>query len=317
MAGARKIAFIFNPAGPELEALVRDKFAGAAEFLMPEEAVERIQEFSALMTMDRKLPDGLLSRAKALEWVHIQSHGFYKVLTPELRAHPATVTNARGAHPESVSEHIFAMLLALMRHLRDYTRLQQEHRWERITMDTLYEKTLCIIGVGNIGSAVARRAKGFGMRVIGVDIAPVVCESVDELVGPREMDAAIARSDVVAVCVPYNDDTAGMFCRRRMQMLKHGAYLVNIARGGIVDEVTLREMLDERRIAGAGFDVFETEPLPADSPLWDAPNLVLLPHTASQTELSRRRLKEIAVENIRRYLAGEPLLNVVKRGTVP
>ena len=317
MAGARKIAFMFNPAGPELEALVRDKFAGAAEFLMPEEIVERIEEFSALMTMDRKLPDGLLAYAKALEWVHIQSHGFYKVLTPELRAHPATVTNSRGAHPESVSEHVFAMLLGLMRHLREYTRLQQEHRWQPITMDTLYEKTLCIVGVGNIGSAVARRAKGFGMRVIGVDIAPVVCESVDELVGPIEMDAAIARADVVAVCVPYNDDTAGMFGRRRLQMLKQGAYLINIARGGIVDEATLREMLHERRIAGAGFDVFETEPLPADSPLWDAPNLILLPHSASRTELSRRRLKEVAVENIRRFLAGEPLLNVVKRGMVP
>jgi phosphoglycerate dehydrogenase-like enzyme len=317
MAGARKIAFVFNPAGQELEALVREKYPGVAEFVTPGEATQRIEEFSAVMTMDRKLPDDMLERGKGLEWVHVQSHGFYKALTPELKAHQATVTNARGAHPESVSEHIFGMLFGLVRHLREYARLQQEHRWERITMDTLFEKTLCIVGVGNIGSAVARRAKGFGMQVIGVDIVPVVCEALDELVGPREMDAAIARSDIVAICVPYTDETAGMFSRRRLQLLKPGAYLINIARGGIVDEEALLEMLQQGRISGAGFDVFETEPLPPESPLWDAPNLILLPHSASQTELSRRKLKEITMENIRRFLAGEPLLNVVKRGIAP
>ncbi len=317
MAGARKIAFIFNPVGPELESLVCGKYPGQVEFIKPEDLPTRAGEFSAIMVMDRQLPAGTFERADALEWVHVQSHGFYKVLTPELSAHRATVTNSRGAHPESVSEHVFTMLLGLMRHLKEYARQQAEHKWQPINMDTLFGKTMCIIGVGNVGSAVARRARGFGMRVIGVDILPVVCESVDELVGPAEMDAAIARSDVVAICVPYNEGTARMFDRRRLQMLKQGAYLVNIARGGIVDEKMMREMLEQGRLSGACFDVFETEPLPPDSPLWDAPNLILLPHSASRTALSRSKLQEIAVENIRRFLTGEPLLNVIKRGIVP
>jgi len=317
MAGAKRVAFIFNPVGPELESLVSSKYPGQAEFIKPEDLVARAGEFSAVVTMDRQLPGGVLERANALEWVHAQSHGFYKLLTPELRAHQATVTNSRGAHPESVSEHVFAMLLGLMRHLREYAHQQAEHRWQPINMDTLFGKTICVIGVGNVGSAVARRAKGFGMRVIGVDIEPVICESVDELVGPREMDTAIARSEVVAVCVPYSDETARMFDRRRLQMLRQGAYLVNIARGGIVDEKTLREMLEDGRLSGACFDVFETEPLPPESPMWDAPNLILLPHSASRTDLSRSRLKEIAAESVRRFLAGEPLLNVIKRGIAP
>jgi phosphoglycerate dehydrogenase-like enzyme len=311
---AKRIVFVANFVGPELESAATTAYPGIVEFMQPEDLVLCAHEIDAVMALDRPLPLEFLARADRLVWVHSQSHGYYNLLSPEMEAHPATVTNSRGAHPESVSEHVFAMLLGLMRHLAEYMSYQTEHKWQRVTMDTLYGKTMCVIGVGNIGSAIARRAKGFGMRVVGVDIVPIVCDAVDELVGLERLDGALSSADVVSISVPYTNQTAGMFDSRRLHMMKKGAYLINTARGGIVDETTLVDMLKSGRLAGAGFDVFSAEPLPAGSPLWDAPNTILLPHSASQTALSRRRVMEIAIENIRRFLSGEPLLNIVKNG---
>lgn len=309
----KRIVFIHNPAGQALETAVKEKFGECVEFMSPERAALLAGEFDALMTIDRKPEPGLF-RGTRLKWVHAQSHGFGQLLIPELMSHPATVTNSRGCHSESVAEHVFAMLLGLMRKLKEYRECQAAHKWQRYTMDTLYGKTMCVVGVGSIGSAVARRARAFGMKVVGIDVVPVVCEAVDQLLGPQELDSALAAADVVTICVPFNPTTRNMFDSRRLHMMKPGSYLINIARGGIVDESTVLELLNQGRLKGAGFDVFETEPLPPESPLWDAPNMIVLPHSASQTDLSRRRLVELVVENIRRFLAGEPLINVVKQG---
>ncbi len=313
----KRIAFIINPVGPRLVTEMEARFPGVAEFYKPDEIAPIADRFDAVMAIDRALPEGFLPAASRLKWVHAQCHGFGFLLNDELIEHGATVTNARGVHAESVAEHAFSMLLGLTRRLAEYRQIQQEHRWQRLMTDTLVGKTMCVIGVGTIGSAIARRAKSFDMKVAGVDIRPVVCESLSSLSGPDDLDSAISTADVVAVAVPFNETTRNMFPRDRLLKMKPGSYLINIARGGIVDEQAVVDMLNSGRLKGAGFDVFETEPLPADSPMWDAPNCILLPHSASFTEFCYDRLLELVSEQIRRFLAGEPLLNVVKEGLAP
>lgn len=314
MTTATRIAFIVNTVGPHLESTMKERFPGVVEFYRPDEIVAIADQLDAVMAIDRALPAGFLANATRLKWVHAQSHGFASLVDESLKKHPATVTNSRGVHAEPVAEHVFGMLLYLTRRLREYTQFQQEHRWARVEQDSLFGKTMCVVGVGTIGSAVAKRARAFGMRVHGVDLLPIVCDSLDSLSGPHDLDRVLASSDIVVIAVPYNETTRGMFDRKRLYTMKPGAYLINIARGGIVDEATLLEVLQSGRLSGAGFDVFETEPLPPTSPLWAAPNSIMLPHSASWTALSRSRLLELVGEQIRRFLAGEPLLNVVKPG---
>jgi phosphoglycerate dehydrogenase-like enzyme len=192
---------------------------------------------------------------------------------------------------------------------------QRRRIWRRAevtgAMRELSGSTMVVVGLGNIGRAIARRAVGFEMRVLGIDVVPADPPPGVEAVWPVErLEEALPQADVLAIAAPFTPQTAGLIDGRRVGLLPQGALVVAISRGGILDEAALLEGLRSGRLAGAGLDVFAEEPLPADSPLWDVPNLLVSPHCSGSSWQTRERVWSITADNVRRFLAGEPLVNV-------
>lgn len=251
-----------------------------------------------------------------LRWVHSTGAGIETISAiPELVASDVTVTNTRGAHAPFIAEHTFALLLALRRHITQFAQDQRDHVWGRPgyadSMQELYGRTMVIVGMGNIGRAIARRALAFEMTVVGVDREPLDTDATGLTVLPvQELDDALKRADVLVVAAPYTTETHQLLDARRIGLLPERAVVIVVSRGGIVDEGALVERLRIGTLAGAGLDVFATEPIPADSDLWDTPRLIITPHCSGGSNQTRRRVLEITIENIRRFTANEPLLNV-------
>lgn len=251
-----------------------------------------------------------------LTWVHSTGAGIETIIAiPELVASDIVVTNTRGAHAPFVAEHTFALLLALTRRLPYYDEQQRNHHYHAygrgLEMESVYGKRMLIIGMGNIGSAIAKRALGFEMTVVGVDLrVPDHLAGDVEILPMEHLDTELPKADVVVVAVPHTADTSGLLHAERIGALKDGAILIGISRGRIIDEPALAARLREGSLWGAGLDVFTDEPLPEDHFLWDTPRLVITPHCAPVSPLTRDREFEITMENIRRFLADEPLLNM-------
>ncbi|MBP63249.1 MAG: phosphoglycerate dehydrogenase [Planctomycetaceae bacterium] len=255
--------------------------------------------------------------AKRLRWIQAQAAGLDRMLEAELVERGLIITNASGVHAPQVAEAAWALTLAISRGMPTYFRQQQEHVWKWTTLQDLDGATAGIIGLGGIGRRYARIAAAVGMRVIAVDLhATTKPEEVESLWPMERIESMLAASDVVLVSCPYTPETRRLINSERLWQMKSSAILVNISRGGIVDEQALCEVLQNGHLRGAGLDVTETEPLPADSPLWDTPRLVITPHCAGISPGRNRRLTEFFCENLRRYLAGESLANVIdqKRG---
>ena len=276
--------------------------------------------------VDAEIVFGGISReaflaAKQLKWIQNPGAGVEGLARiPELAESDVTITNTRGAHAATIAEHTFGFLLSLTRQLPQLLQAQREHNWARRIEGPqvgLTGLTLGVVGMGNIGRAIAKRGHAFDMNVIGVDVNEVPKpDFVDELSLLDGLDDLMRRSDVVAVAAPITPETAGMAGPEQLRLLKPTAYLLVMSRGGIIDEDTLVQMLNEGQLAGAGLDVMATEPLPEDSPLWDTPNLLLTPHCSGRSSYTSAAGKTIFYDNLRRYLAKEPLTNLVdlKRG---
>ena len=251
-----------------------------------------------------------------LRWVHSNGAGIETVAAiPELVASDVIVTNTRGGHAPCIAEHTFAMLLALTRQIVTLVEDQRAHVWKRPEVGAglreLGGATMVVLGFGNIGRAIARRAVAFDMRVLGVDRAPTAApEGVEAIWSLDRLDEALAQATVLVVAVPHTAETAGLLDARRLALLPAGAYVVAVSRGGIVDEAALRAALVEGRLAGAGLDVLAHEPPAPDDPIWDAPNLILTPHCSGGSRQTRTRVGAITGENLRRFVADEPLLNI-------
>ena len=254
--------------------------------------------------------------AKQLKWIQNTGAGVEKLARiPELAESDVTVTNTRGAHAATIAEHTFGLLISLTRQLPRLLQAQREHDWlgrfdgPQVGLTGL---TLGVVGMGNIGRAIAKRGHAFDMDVIGVDVNEVPKpDFVDELSLLDGLDDLMRNSDVVAVAAPITPETAGMLGSEQLRLMKPTAYLLVMSRGGIIDEDTLVQMLHEGQLAGAGLDVMATEPLPKDSPLWDAPNLLLTPHCSGRSSYTSASGRTIFYDNLRRYLAKEPLTNLV------
>ncbi len=250
--------------------------------------------------------------AEHLRWIQTTSAGMERLLEAELVERGLIITNACGVHGPAVSEMAWALTLAVARGLPTFFRQQQQHHWEHGPLYDLDGHTAGIIGLGGIGRRYAKVAAAFGMRVLAVDLhRPPKPDEVEDVWTLDRLDELLQSVDVLLISCPYSSETRGLINRERLARMKPTAILVNIARGGIVDEQALAEALRAGRLAGAGIDVCETEPLPAESPLWDVPNLVITPHCAGLSSHRARRLTEFFCENLRRYLAGEPLSNVI------
>jgi phosphoglycerate dehydrogenase-like enzyme len=227
-----------------------------------------------------------------------------------------TLTSASGVHGVPITEHIMALLLAFSRGLKPVILGQHDRIWEenrKLKRFELDGKRCLLVGIGAIGTQFAKVASAFGMEVVAVRRASggERPEGVVKLVTVAEMDAELPQSDILVITAPLTNETYHMFDRRRLSLLRKGAYVVNIGRGAIIKEDDLIDLLRSGHIAGAGLDVFETEPLPKESPLWDMENVIVTPHYAGMTPRYHERLVEIFLDNLERYVAGRPMRNVV------
>jgi phosphoglycerate dehydrogenase-like enzyme len=277
------------------------------------------QEISTADAAYGTLPEGVLEQAEKLRWLQAPAAappaGYY---TQELVEHPLTVTNFRGIYNDHISAHIMAFVLAFARGFYFYIPRQLNRTWtpKEKAVHTIYlpEATALIIGVGGIGGETARHCAGLGMRVVGVDDrVEEKPEGVTELHQPDALDDLLPQADFVIMTVPHTPETEGMMNAARLKRLKRTAFLINIGRGMTVKLDDLVAALEAGMIAGAGLDVFESEPLPADHPLWSTPGVLLTPHVADSGPYLDERRFGILLENCRRFAAGEPLLNVVDK----
>ncbi|HEV2149422.1 MAG TPA: D-2-hydroxyacid dehydrogenase [Longimicrobiaceae bacterium] len=256
-----------------------------------------------------------------LRWVHSGAAGVGGSLHPEMRGSGVVLTNSAGIHAEPIADSVLAMALHFARGLDFAVRAQAERRWWKEPFERadapvreVEELTVGLLGLGGIGRAVARRFSALGSRVLatrrrGGD-AP---EGVELLGGDDAFGRLLERSDVLVVAVPETPETRGMVGGAELARLPRGAVLVNVARGRVVDEEALAEALRAGRLRGAALDVFAREPLPPESPLWGLSNMLLTPHVSGTSHRFWRRETDLIVENLRRYVAGEPLLNTVDK----
>ncbi len=222
-----------------------------------------------------------------------------------------TVTNAAGVAADMMAEYALGAMLAFSLDLRGFARAQAEHRWTRGRVRPIEGRTVLIVGIGHTGRALARRAKAMGMNVLGVRARPVPTADVDETHGIDSLPRLLPRADFVMVCVPLLPSTRGLLDRTALAAMKPEAVLIDVSRGGVVEEAALVSALAEGRIAGAALDVFATEPLPPEDPFWDMQNVILTPHCSSVYDGWDRRAAEMFAENLGRYRRGYALENIV------
>ncbi len=267
----------------------------------------------------RRFPNEWIERAPKLRWLQQWGAGADWLLRyPAVAASDLIVTSGSGIHAVPISEHILALMLALGRNLHRAIRHQIEHRWQGVSdwqqLFELADKTMLLVGVGAIGERTAEIAKALGMRVIGVRRDPTqTLPSVAAMYAPAQLPELLPEADFIVLTMPLTAETHHMLGAHEFGLMKPGAYLINIGRGGTVDEAALIEALQSGRLAGAGLDVVAQEPLPADSPLWDLENVIITAHYAGATPRYDERAMSIFLENLRRYGAGEPLINVVDK----
>jgi phosphoglycerate dehydrogenase-like enzyme len=260
-------------------------------------------------------PD-LFKTAKKLKWVHISSAGVEKGLFPELVDSDVVVTNAKNIYGPQIADHAFAFLLSLTRKLNQTIPLQSREEWTsgREGMFELNGKTAVIIGVGGIGSQIAQRAHGFGMKVIGVDPRDIPPNNeINRVVPPDQLDSVLPLADVVFIAAPHTPKSEGMMGPKEFELMKKGSYFIAVSRGKVYSTGGLVKALDEGRIAGAGLDVVDPEPLPKGHPLWKFKNVVITPHTAGGSDNLASRNDALIKENVRRFATGQVLMNVVNK----
>ena len=266
-----------------------------------------------------RFPRDLLLAAPRLRWMQQWSAGSEWLLrNTEAVAAPFVLTNASGVHAQPIGEHIMALALALTRGLHRAVRAQAEGRWQRPEMANgiaeLADQTMLLIGVGAIGERVAHFASAFGMRVVGVRRDPSrLVQDVAEMHGPAALAALLPEADLVVITLPLTHETRHLIGEAQLRAMRSSACLINIGRGGTVDEDALVRALQEGWIAGAGLDVFEREPLPEDSPLWKMENVIVTAHYSGRTPRYDERASAIFLDNLERYLSGQPLRNVVDK----
>jgi phosphoglycerate dehydrogenase-like enzyme len=260
-------------------------------------------------------PLDLLTTARSVRWIQVSSAGVEDFLTEAVRRSGITLTNARGVYGVAGAEHVLGEMLLFTRRLQEMRTAQRERRWEQatyLTIPTLQGQTLGVVGLGGIGSQIALRGKAFGMTVLAVRRHPAETPPyVDHLSGMDGLDDLLAAADHVALALPLTAETRNLIDATRLARLKPTAYLYNIGRGAVVDETALIAALQARRFAGAALDVFVEEPLPADSPLWDLPNVLITPHVGANGPADWIAVANLFADNLRRYRAGQPLRNVV------
>jgi phosphoglycerate dehydrogenase-like enzyme len=281
----------------------------------------RKEEFDALLAQAEIIcgfwpPRHVMARAPRLKWLHAMVAGIDRPEFAEVLQSPVLVSNSTGIHRTQVSEFALLLMLSLAKQAPLFFKRQQERRWAPAVPGVLEGKTLGIVGLGNIGKTTARLAKAFGMRVIANrrSVTEATSEpNVDVLMPAAALLELLAQSDFVVIALPSIPATRKMIGERELRAMKPSAFLINIARGTIIDEVALIRAVKEQWIAGAGLDTTAREPLPPESELWALPNVIVTPHVSGRRKDYNRLAIPLFCENLKRYLRREPLLNLVDK----
>ncbi len=263
-----------------------------------------------------RLPQDVIKKAPNLKWVQVMSAGVERFLDADMRESQIILTNVSGIHAIPISEFVIGLMLMFVKDSSACMDLKHKRKWERISPVVLANKTVGIVGLGSIGQQVARLAKAFGMKVVATRRSAREgdrARNVDAMLPPARLRDLLNESDFVVLSVPFTAETSMLMGEGELRSMKRSARLINIARGGIVDEQALVRALREGWIAGAGLDVFATEPLPVDSPLWTLPNVFVSPHVSGTREDYVLAATRLFVDNLHRYLAGKRLRNVVNK----
>ncbi len=295
---------------------VRERFGGDVEITTAgkaEELGEKLKEFDVVVSSLPEITMEEFRKMENLKWVQCAMAGINHLPLDYFREKGVILTNARGVHRIQMSEFTVGLLLMIVRKSKDYFKAQMSKQWQQITIDELYGKTVGFLGVGAIAKEIARKLEPFGVRTIGIKNRVSQVEYFDEIYGKDQMDRVLEQSDFVITLLPLTDETYHMVGEEQFRKMKDTAWFVNVARGSIVDEKALIKALRERWIAGAALDVFEEEPLPESSPLWDMDNVILTPHVAGPTPRYMERFTDILIQNLEAYRAGERdrMINIV------
>lgn len=304
----------------KLMARIREKFGGQVQVTRikefdkaTESELQFLKEADVLLInkMETKMED--FEKMENLKWVQCVFSGINHLPLDYLRDKGVILTNARGVHRIQMSEYIMGLLLMIVRRSPHYVKSQMDRKWEPVKIDELYGKTIGFIGVGAIAREVARKLKAFDVRIIGIKNTVEKVENFDEIYGTDQLDRLLEQSDFVITLVPLTDETYKMIGEEQFRKMKKTAWFINVARGDVVDEAAMIKALREGWIAGAGLDVFEKEPLPGDSPLWEMENVILTPHIAGPTPHYMERLMDIFIANMEAYKSGniDKMTNVI------
>jgi len=294
------------------------------DLVITEEQAKIEQVLDDIEIAARRFPHDLIPLAPKLRWIQQWGAGAdWLMRYPEIAKLDFVLTNASGVHPIQITEHIFAFLLAFARQLHFAVRAQAKGQWRRPDLDgfagdqpffELCNKTMLLVGVGAIGERTAQVATAMGMRVIGIRRNPEQkTQPVSAMYGPDALLELLPQADFVVLTVPLTPDTDGMIGEQELRAMRPSAYIVNIGRGGTIQEKALIQALQDGWIAGAGLDVFDVEPLPSDSPLWGLENVIITAHYAGLTPYYEERAMNIFLHNLKLYQAGKPLDNVVDK----
>ena len=319
---------VMHPPVDEARLATIRQAAGAMEVINAEDASQALAAMPEADAFFGKITPGLLSAATRLRWIQSPTASLEHYMFPALAEHPATLTNMRGLFSDVIADHVMAYVLCFARNFHTYVRRQMEKRYVPVGGEAgrgsltggaavltpidlahphLGDQTMGIVGYGAIGSEIGRRASAFGMTVLAVD-------PVNRSAWPMErLPELLGASDYVAIAAPHTPKTARLFDAAQLARMKPGSYLINIGRGAIVDLSALVDALRSGHLAGAGLDVYEVEPLPADHPLWEFSQVILTPHVAGASPRIAGRHLGMLAENVRRFAAGEPLMNVADK----
>jgi phosphoglycerate dehydrogenase-like enzyme len=274
---------------------------------------ECVSRAEVMFEFDWERPRELLRSAPRLRWVQATSSGIGpRVDQLGLADAPPVITNAAGIHAQPLAEFVILASLYFAREMPRLEAWKAERHWERFCGREVSGSRMTLIGLGQVGSRIAELSACLGIEVTGHRRTPgrETPAHVRRVVDGDGLDAVLPETDILVIAVPDTSETRHLIDRRRLELLPPGAVIVNVGRGSVIDQPAMIEMLRSGRLGGAGLDVFEEEPLPADSPLWALPNVIVSPHSASTVVLENDRLVDLFVDNLHRYLDGRPLINV-------
>ena len=300
--------------GVDLEFLKEFGEVTVYDLTAPEQMVERLQGADAVVCNKTPITAEIMAACPTLKYIGLFATGFNNIDVDYAAAHGVTVCNVPGYSTEAVAQHTFALLLALTDRCHEYNQTVAQGDWVRsrtfayfpIPLAELCGKTMGIVGYGAIGHRVGDMARAFGMQVLVCGRRPIPDADVEQV----PFEELLRRSDVVSMHCPLNADSVGMMNAAAFGMMKQGALFINTSRGGLVDEQALRAALDSGHLMGAGVDVLQVEPMTEDCPLLGAPNCIITPHIAWAGVETRHRLMGVVAENIRRFMAGDPINRV-------